>query len=179
MGHLKAADQEQSPPHVLLFPYPCPSHVNIMLNLAELVCLSGLRVTFLVTPVTHHRLLHHTGVYTRFETEYPDRFRFETISVGKPDEDLMCRDVASFRAAAKPLLREYLVEENRSGRIPISCMVTDGVATFGIDIAQELGIQVFTYWIGSAANIWFYFCAASELLQAGVLPFEGWFPVFN
>ncbi|KAJ0718817.1 putative 7-deoxyloganetin glucosyltransferase [Helianthus annuus] len=65
------------PPHVLIFPLP-------FLKLAELLCLSGIHVTFLNTQHIHSPLLRHTQVLSRF-SRYPN-FKFETIPDGLEHE---------------------------------------------------------------------------------------------
>ncbi|MFS7929154.1 putative 7-deoxyloganetin glucosyltransferase [Helianthus anomalus] len=57
------------PPHV-----PFQGPVNCFLQLAELLRLSGIHVTFLNTEHIHRPLLHHTQVLSRFN-RYPN-FRF-------------------------------------------------------------------------------------------------------
>ncbi|KAL2548803.1 7-deoxyloganetic acid glucosyltransferase [Forsythia ovata] len=79
------SSQEASlPPHVLIFPLPVQGHVNSMLMLAELLCVSGLDITFMVSDFSHNRLLKHTTVASRFE-RYAG-FSFQSISDGLPDD---------------------------------------------------------------------------------------------
>ncbi|KAD7480199.1 hypothetical protein E3N88_03335 [Mikania micrantha] len=77
-------DQEAVPPHVLIFPLPLQGPVNSMLKLAELLCLSGLHITFLVTDHIHTRLVKYSNIQSRFNG-YPG-FRLETISDGLPED---------------------------------------------------------------------------------------------
>ncbi|KAK4436570.1 7-deoxyloganetic acid glucosyl transferase [Sesamum alatum] len=72
----------ESPPHVLIFPLPLQSHVNSMLNLADLLCLSGLHVTILLSDYTHNCLLLHANLQSRFSRH--SGFRVATISDGLP-----------------------------------------------------------------------------------------------
>ncbi|KAF3447792.1 hypothetical protein FNV43_RR08496 [Rhamnella rubrinervis] len=71
------------PPRVLLFPFPEQGHVKPFLNLAELLSLAGVHVTFLSTHFIHDRLLLHSNVQSHFETY--TGFVFKAISDGLPD----------------------------------------------------------------------------------------------
>lgn len=70
-------DENSLPPRVLIFPFPAQGHVNSMLKLAELLCLAGIHVTFLVSADTIDRLTRFSNVGTRFGS-YPG-FRLETL----------------------------------------------------------------------------------------------------
>ena len=170
MDNQQQQQELSPPPHVLIFPFPVQGHVNPMLKLAELLCLSGLNVTFLVTTHIHHRLLHHSDVQSRFGC-YPG-FRFEAISDGRSeDEPLLSADEAIeffhlFTAAAKPQLRELLRNSN------ITCVVGDGVLSLAVDVAQEIGIPTIIYHTASPCAFWACFCAP-KLIEAGEFPFEG------
>ncbi|KAG5533457.1 hypothetical protein RHGRI_027583 [Rhododendron griersonianum] len=145
-------DQEtELPPHVLIFPYPAQSHVNSLLKLAELLCHAGIHVTFLLTDDIHRRLLRPSNAQSQL-TRYPGTFRFETISDGLPEDDP--RDTTmelfrSFRATAKPLLGELLrsdrEKDSDSGRKRVSCIIADGIMSFAIDVAEEMGIPIVVF----------------------------------
>ncbi|GJU06751.1 hypothetical protein Tco_1123181 [Tanacetum coccineum] len=77
-------------PHVLIFPIPFQGPVNCALKLAELLCLSGMYVTFLNTDHIHRPLLRYTDVLSRF-SHYPN-FRFETIPDGLVHENPVSGD---------------------------------------------------------------------------------------
>ncbi|KAJ8557632.1 hypothetical protein K7X08_003257 [Anisodus acutangulus] len=66
--------EEAGIPHVLTFPLPIQGPINSMLQLAELFCLAGLKVTFLNTIHNQERLLRCTNVQSRFE-QYHGLFR--------------------------------------------------------------------------------------------------------
>lgn len=95
-------------PHVLIFPFPAQGHVNSMLRLAELLCLAGISITFLVTQSIHDRLLRHTNIESRF-SKYPG-FHLETLPDGiyegktnPVDEAMKLHD--SLNSVADPFLR--------------------------------------------------------------------------
>ncbi|KAG5533459.1 hypothetical protein RHGRI_027585 [Rhododendron griersonianum] len=173
-------DQEKEiPPHVLIFPYPAQGHVSPMLKLAELLCHAGLHVTFLVTHFTHRRLLRHGTVHSQL-ARYTG-FRFETIPDGLPEDDPRSGDTVtelfrSFRVTAKPLLGELLrsdrARDSDSGRKPVSCIIADGIMSFAIDVAEEIGIPIIVFRTTAACNFWAYFCG-TKLIEAGEIPFQG------
>ncbi|CAL5366078.1 unnamed protein product [Camellia sinensis] len=165
-------------PHVLIFPFPVQGHVNSMLKLAELLCLADFHVTFLVPDDTHDSLLRHTDVHKRFE--HYARFRFQTISDGIPADrarsgtDFLSDLLNSLRNVMKPLFKE-LIRSNRlscESNRPITCIITDGVMSFAIDLAEEMGIPIIYFRTISACSFWAYFCIP-ELIEAGELPFKG------
>ncbi|GFY83587.1 hypothetical protein Acr_03g0003610 [Actinidia rufa] len=166
------------PPHVLIFPFHAPSHVGSMLKLAELLCHGGLHVTFLVTHYTHRRLLLHSNVQSRF-ARYSG-FQLETISDGLPEDDPRSGDkimdlLQSFGVTAKPLLKKFLIsngQQNCNTQKPIKCIIVDGVMSFPIDVAQEIGIPIFSFRASSTCNMWPYFCVP-KLIEAGEIPFKG------
>ncbi|KAI8029825.1 7-deoxyloganetic acid glucosyl transferase [Camellia lanceoleosa] len=170
--------QETLPPHVLIFPLPAQGHVNSMLKLAELLCLAGVHVTFLVSDHIHDRLLRHTDVHKRFE--HYCQFRFQRISDGFPVEssrsgsDFLTELVDSL-TVVKPLFRDLFVRSNRlSSKLnrPVTCIIADGVLSFAIDVAEEMGIPIIYFRTISACAFWAYFCIP-QLIESGELPFKG------
>ncbi|XP_057475689.1 7-deoxyloganetic acid glucosyl transferase-like [Actinidia eriantha] len=164
------------PPHVLIFPFQAQGHVNSMLKLAELLCLAGLHVTFLVSETIHSLLLRYSPAHSR-----SPGFRFRTISDGIPPEHRRSGTghlkelFSSLRTTVKPLFREMIVSSNRlSGedRRPVTCVVADGVLSFVLDLGEELGIPVIYFRTISACAFWSYFCIP-KLVEAGELPFQG------
>ncbi|XP_058099484.1 7-deoxyloganetic acid glucosyl transferase-like [Magnolia sinica] len=165
---------EKAPPHVLIFPFPLLGHINSMLRLADLLCLAGIHVTFLNTDHTHHRLLRSNP---NLLAGRPG-LRFRTISDGLPVDE--SRRPARFtdlffslRSATKPLLRAMLAG---SGGRPgsddtVTCIVVDGLLTFAIDVADELGIPIFIFRTASPCSFWTFFCGPA-LAAGGELPFE-------
>ncbi|XP_058181846.1 7-deoxyloganetic acid glucosyl transferase-like [Rhododendron vialii] len=173
-------ETEVPPPHVLIFPYPEQGHVNPMLKLAELLCHAGLHVTFLVTHFIHRRLLRNSTALISRLTRYSG-FRFEAIPDGLPEDDLRSGNrvmelFRSFRATAKPLLRELLGSDGRKdwglGRKRASCIIADGLLSFAIDVGEEFGIPVIIFRTTSACAFWAFLCGP-KLIEAGEIPFQG------
>ncbi|KAG5533458.1 hypothetical protein RHGRI_027584 [Rhododendron griersonianum] len=177
-------DQEtELPPHVLIFPYPAQGHVNSMLKLAELLCHAGIHVTFLLTDHIHGRLLRHSNAPSQL-TRYSG-FRFETIPDGLPEDnprDKIMELFRSFTATAKPLLGELLwsdrEKDSDSARKRVSCIIADGIMSFAIDVAEEIGLPVIVFRTTAACNFWAYFCGP-KLIEAGEIPFQGNLPFEN
>ncbi|CAN0837788.1 7-deoxyloganetic acid glucosyl transferase [Linum grandiflorum] len=157
------------PPHVLIFPYPLQGHVTSMLNLAELLCLSNIRVTFLNSDHIQRRLLQFTTVQSRF-SKYPHLFHFQSISDGLPPEHSRSgKEVLdlflSMRSITRPLFKQLLL----SNQPPVDCVISDGALEFTIDVANEVGIPVFYFRTIGATCFWIYFCIP-DVIEAGELP---------
>uniref|UniRef100_A0A5B7A208 Putative 7-deoxyloganetic acid UDP-glucosyltransferase-like protein n=1 Tax=Davidia involucrata TaxID=16924 RepID=A0A5B7A208_DAVIN len=172
-------DRLTLPPHVFIFPYPLQGHVNSMLKLADLLLVAGLDVTFLVTNHTHGCLLRHNNIQSRSD-RYPG-FLFQTISDGLPDDHprsghRLMELFDSLKATAKPLLKELLISDRLSttniNRRPVTCIIADGVLSFALDVAEEIGIPIIYFRTISASAFWSYFCIP-EIIEAGELPFSG------
>ncbi|CAK9142104.1 unnamed protein product [Ilex paraguariensis] len=170
-------DQPELAPHVLIFPFPAQGHVNSMLKLAELLCLSGIHVTYLVSASIHCRLLTHTNVQSRFN-HYPG-FCFQTLPYGLYEGTVHTHDgvfklYESLKAIAKSFLRELMVSGRpiTNARRPVTCVIADGVLSLAIEVGEEIGIPVIFFRTISACAFWAYFCIP-ELIEAGELPFNG------
>ncbi|KAL6343355.1 hypothetical protein AAG906_022938 [Vitis piasezkii] len=155
-------------PHVLIFPLPVQGHVNPMLKLAELLSLAGLRITFLNSDYNHHRLLRYTNILDRY-TRYPG-FRFQTISDGfpldRPWTSAGLRDMMDgIKATTKPLFREMVISWCQSSD-PVTCIIADGLMSFAIDVANEVGVPIISCRTVSPCCFLAYFSFA-ELIEAG------------
>ncbi|KAL6328171.1 hypothetical protein AAG906_034314 [Vitis piasezkii] len=132
--------------HVYIFPFSVQGHLNAMLKLTELLCLGGLQVTFLNSNSNYHRLLcYSSSILDRF-TRYPG-FRFETISDGLPMEHPRTdhKDIFDgLRTTTKPLFREKMISWCQSSEThpPVTCIIADGILTFAIDVADEVGVPL-------------------------------------
>ncbi|KAL1535567.1 7-deoxyloganetic acid glucosyltransferase [Salvia divinorum] len=159
------------PQRVLIFPLPLQGPVNSMLKLAELLCLGGLHVTFLVTDHIDARLRRYSNVQTRFQS-YPG-FRLQAISDGLPENhprgDKFLEVFESMKVYTKPLFKELL---QSGGGDRISCVIADGGLGFPLDVAEDVGIPLFIVRTISAACLWVFFCLP-QLIQSGELPFTG------
>lgn len=71
-----------------------------------------------------------------------------------------------------PLFRDLVIGLNRDLSRPVTCIIADATLGFAIDVAEELGIQIFYFRTISACASWAYFCL-TDLIEAGELPFKG------
>ncbi|KAF8008940.1 hypothetical protein BT93_J0055 [Corymbia citriodora subsp. variegata] len=159
------------PPHVVIFPAAAQGHVNSMLKLAELLAHSGLRITFINSEYIHHRLLQHANIQARFAA-YPD-FRFKIISDGLPldhprSSDHFTTTFNYVKSITKQLLEELVSAPDR----PVTCIIADGILTFTIDFAGDLGVPVVAFRTISASCFWAYFCFP-RMVESGDLPIKG------
>lgn len=158
-----------SPPHVVMFPLPLQGPVKSMLKLAELLCLSGLRVTFVVTDDIHGRLTRrNSDLQTRFGS-YPS-FRFRAVPDGLPESHPRGDRFWDLFDSVKKTARVPFTEMVRAG--DFSCVIADGLLGFTADVAAEAGLPVFYVRTISASCLWIFFCLP-KLIQAGELPFKG------
>ncbi|CBI36705.3 unnamed protein product, partial [Vitis vinifera] len=144
-----------------------------MLKLAELLSLAGLRITFLNSDYNHHRLLRYTNILDRY-TRYPG-FRFQTISDGlpldRPWTGAGLRDMMDgIKATTKPLFREMVISWCQSSD-PVTCIIADGLMSFAIDVANEVGVPIISCRTVSPCCFLAYFSFA-ELIEAGEVPFK-------
>ncbi|CAA0826209.1 UDP-glycosyltransferase 85A1 [Striga hermonthica] len=167
------------PAHVLIFPIPLQGHVNSMLNLAEILCISGLHITLLLFDHIHTRLLRHAHLRSRFSA-YPG-FRVATISDGLPPDypragDRILDTIRSFREVGGSVFR-HLMESTDAlsqggDRRRVSCLILDGALTFVNPVADELGIPHIVFRTVSACSFWSYF-NVEAIIEAGELPLRG------
>ena len=178
MIRFQSMDGSSVSPHVLVFPFPIQGNVNSMLKLAELLCLAGVKVTFLNCLYAHRRLLSHSDFQVRF-SRYPG-FRVETIPDGLPMEHPRTAEqfadmIHAAETTIRPLLREMMISWCRSTshtRPPLTCIISDELLSFSIDVANEVGIPIISFCAISACSLWAYFCLP-QLIEAGEVPVRG------
>ncbi|KAL4576243.1 hypothetical protein LXL04_012334 [Taraxacum kok-saghyz] len=152
-------DQKISPPpHIIVFPSPLQCPLNPIFDLAELLCLSGLDVTFLLIPYTHNLLLRHINIESRLNPY--TNFRLHTISDGLPSDHPQSNTtdmLQSLETLTKPLFRDLLT----SGRLicdelgPVSYIISDGFMNFVYDVADEIKVPVISALTISRSCLWF------------------------
>lgn len=159
-------------PHVLIFFLPIQGPINSMLQLAELFCLAGLKITFLNTIHNQQRLLRCTDVQSRFE-KYDELFQFVTIHDELPEEHPRSIEqfgdiIRSVQTVAEPFIREILLSRH------ITCVIPDALCYYVVDIGNDMGVQVIPFDTISPSCLWVYLCLP-KLIQAQQLPFKGTF----
>lgn len=141
MGSLAAVEK----PHAVCIPYPAQGHINPMLKLAKILHHKGFHITFVNTEFNHQRLLKSRGADSL--TGLPS-FRFETIPDGLPATDVdATQDIPSLcDSTSKTCLPHFKslldrLNDPSSDVPPVSCIVSDGVMSFTLDAAEELGFR--------------------------------------
>ncbi|PON47647.1 UDP-glucuronosyl/UDP-glucosyltransferase [Parasponia andersonii] len=163
-----------SKPHAVCLPFPAQGHVNPMFQLAKLLHSRGFHITFVNTEFNHRRLIRSRGPDS--VRGLPD-FRFETIPDGLPPSDRdATQDVPplcdSTRKNCLGPFKELLLKLKCSSEVPpITCIIVDGIMTFGIEAAKEFGIPEVLFWTASACSFMGYL-QFDELLKRGIVPFR-------
>ncbi|XVF61594.1 hypothetical protein PTKIN_Ptkin08bG0142600 [Pterospermum kingtungense] len=161
-------------PHAVCVPYPSQGHVNPMMQLAKLLHSRGFHITFVNTEFNHRRLVRSKGAEA--VKGLPD-FRFETIPDGLPHSDQdATQDIPALCDSTRknclaPFL-ELVTKLNSSTEVPsVTCIISDGVMSFGIKAGEILGIPQFQFWTASACGFMGYL-KYSELAKRGIVPFK-------
>ncbi|KAM3688395.1 hypothetical protein ACB098_10G149300 [Castanea mollissima] len=164
-------------PHAVCVPYPAQGHINPMLKLAKILHYKGFHITFVNTEYNHKRLLKSRG---------PDSlnalpsFQFETISDGLPDQSDIdaTQDVPSLCASTQKNclapFRNLLLKLNDTSSShvpPVTCIVSDGIMSFTLDAAAELGIPDVLFWTTSACGFMGY-AQYRHLIEKGLTPLK-------
>ncbi|GLT49940.1 hypothetical protein SLA2020_234630 [Shorea laevis] len=162
-------------PHAVCIPYPAQGHISPMLKLAKLLHHRGFHITFVNTEFNHKRLLKSRGSDSL--NGLPS-FRFNTIPDGLPPTDVdATQDIPSLcestrktcLAPFKELLRK--LNDPSSDNPRVSCIVSDGVMSFTLDAAQELGLPEVLFWTTSACGFLGYL-HYRHLIERGYTPLK-------
>nr|CAB3502623.1 unnamed protein product [Digitaria exilis] len=175
MGSI-APPEETQPPHAVCLPFPSQGHVTPMLQLAKLLHSRGFHITFVNTEFNHRRLLRSRGADA---LDGVPGFRFASIPDGVPPSDpdttqdppQLCYYTMT---TCLPHLLTLLADLNAagsSGTPPVTCIVADGVMSFGYDAAREIGVPVAALWTASACGFMGY-RNYPQLIDRGIVPFE-------
>ncbi|PAN13969.1 hypothetical protein PAHAL_2G375900 [Panicum hallii] len=167
--------------HVLVFPCPAQGHINSMLPFAAALLDTGVFVTFLHTD---HNLRRASSVAGS------PHLRFLSVPDGLPDDhprslgDMMelersLREVgavryrallASLSSAGRPSQDDSDGVDDDQSFPPVTCVVVDGLLTWAIDAAEELGVPALAFRTSSACSFLAY-QTIPELVELGELPF--------
>lgn len=131
-------------PHAVCIPFPAQGHINPMLKLAMILHHKGFHITFVNTEFNHKRLLKSRGPNS---LDGLADFCFETIPDGlPPSEENATQDPLSLCMSTQKNclapLRKLLEKLNSwsSFRPPVSCIIQDGIMSFAIVAAKEIGV---------------------------------------
>ncbi|KAA8538101.1 hypothetical protein F0562_027709 [Nyssa sinensis] len=164
-------------PHALCIPYPAQGHINPMLKLAKLLNYRGFHITFVNSEFNHKRLLKSRGPDSLNGTS---SFQFETIPDGLPPSDAeatqdipsLCKSFTEHGLAPfKDLLCKVNDDASSSNAPPITCIISDGVMSFTLAAAQELGIPEVLFWTTSACGFMGY-VQYPILIEKGLIPLK-------
>ena len=162
-------------PHAVFVPFPAQGHITPMMKLAKIFHRKGFHVTFVNTEYNHHRLVRSRGPDA--VAGLPD-FRFATIPDGLPPSDAdTTQDMPSLcysiMTHCLPHLRNLLHDLNSLPGAPlVSCVVADGVMSFSMDAAVELGVPCLVFWTASVCGFMGY-RNFRFLLDEGLTPLKG------
>ncbi|XP_024935158.3 7-deoxyloganetic acid glucosyltransferase [Ziziphus jujuba] len=158
--------------HVVMFPFILQGHIKVLLSLGELLSEAGLYVTFVNTHQNHKRLANLQALTTHFPN-----LHFESISDGLPDDHprtLFQDFFEGMKTKTKPNFKELIVSLNKKSENglcpPVTCIIGDGVMSFPIEVADDLGIPIFSFYGTSARFLWAFF-NIPKLVEEGQIPF--------
>ncbi|KAF8406050.1 hypothetical protein HHK36_008130 [Tetracentron sinense] len=160
-------------PHAVCIPFPLQGHINPMLKLAKLLHYKGFHITFVNSEFNHQRLLKSRGPHSLNGS--PD-FQFHTIPDGLPPSHIdATQDIPSLCVSTRdncfvPFrnLLDKLNHTASSNVPPVSCIVSDGVMTFTLKAAEELGIPEVLLWTTSACGFMGY-VQYKHLIEKGLV----------
>ncbi|KAF6134066.1 hypothetical protein GIB67_005076 [Kingdonia uniflora] len=163
-------------PHAVCIPYPAQGHISPMLQLAKLLHHKGFHITFVNTEFNHQRLLKSRG---RDSVRGLPDFQFETIPDGLPPSDpnatqdipSLCISTSKHCLGPFRKILEKLNDSSSSNVPPVSCIVSDGIMSFTLQAAEELGIPDVLLWTTSACGFMGYLLYP-ELFQRGLIPLK-------
>ncbi|KAK7857951.1 7-deoxyloganetin glucosyltransferase [Quercus suber] len=172
MGSLSLTEK----PHAVCVPYPAQGHISPMLKLAKILHYKGFHITFVNTEYNHKRLLKSRG---------PDSlnalpsFQFKTIPDGLPESNIdATQDIPSLSASVNKHclapFRNLLLKLNDTSSShvpPVTCIVSDGVMSFTLDAAAELGVPNVLFWTTSACGFMGY-AQYRHLIEKGLTPLK-------
>ncbi|KAL2498837.1 UDP-glycosyltransferase 85A2 [Abeliophyllum distichum] len=165
---------ETAKPHAVLVPYPSQGHVTPMMRLAKLLHSRGFYITFVNTEFNHRRLIRSKGPDS--VKGLPD-FKFETIPDGMPpsDEDATQEVPLLCDTTRKTCLLPFKALLSRLNSLPdappVTCIISDGVMSFAIRAAEDMGIPEVQFWTASACSFIGYL-HYREFLKRGITPFK-------
>lgn len=163
-------------PHAICIPFPAQGHINPMFKVAKLLHHKGFHITFVHTEYNYKRLLRSIGSHSL--DGLPD-FRFETIPDGLPpadDDANSTQDVPSLcdstRKNCLVPFRELLLKLDQDKEVPpVTCIVSDGIMSFTLEAAKEIGVPNVLFWTTSACGFMAY-TQYANLIERGLVPLK-------
>uniref|UniRef100_A0A3B6MVI9 Glycosyltransferase n=1 Tax=Triticum aestivum TaxID=4565 RepID=A0A3B6MVI9_WHEAT len=162
-------------PHAVCLPFPAQGHITPMMKLAKVLRCRGFHVTFVSTEYNHRRLIRSRGPSAA--AGLPG-FVFATIPDGLPSSDAdVTQDPPSLcysiMTTCLPHFKNLLAGLNgsTSGAPPVTCIVADGLMSFAVDAARELGVPCALFWTASACGYMGY-RNFRPLIDRGIIPLK-------
>ncbi|KAM7277378.1 hypothetical protein ACFE04_019244 [Oxalis oulophora] len=161
-------------PHAVIVSYPAQGHINPLIQFGKLLHSKGFHITFVNTEFIHKRVIQTKG--SDFTNGLSD-FQFETVPDGFAPDDTESRSHAhlvcgSTRKNSLVPFKELLLKLNASENVPpVTCVISDGVLTFPLNAAQELGIPEAQFWTASACGLMGSYLF-DELVKRGLIPLK-------
>ncbi|XP_016475500.1 7-deoxyloganetin glucosyltransferase [Nicotiana tabacum] len=172
MGSLKGKKAQK--PHAVCIPFPSQGHINPMLKISILVHSKGFHITFVNSEYNHKRFLKSRG---HSSLEVFQDFVFETIPDGLPPIDAdTTQHIPSLCFSTKENclapFKELLIKINSSNDVPpVTCIIFDGIMTFAVLAAQEIGVPSVSFRTTNACS---FMCNKHLplLIEKGILPLK-------
>ncbi|KAG5250993.1 UDP-glucuronosyltransferase family protein [Salix suchowensis] len=164
-------------PHAVCIPFPAQGHINPMLKLAKLLHHRGFHITFVNTEYNHKRILKSRGLSS---LDGLPSFQFKAIPDGLPpssstdatqDIPSLCESTRKSCTVPFKNLIADLNDTSSSVVPPVTCIVSDGVMSFTLEAAQELGIPEVLFWTTSACGFLAY-AHYRRLIEKGLTPLK-------
>lgn len=161
-------------PHAVCIPFPEQGHTLPLLQLAKLLHSTGFHITFVIPEFYHDHIRQSHGPNV---VKGLSDFQFRTIPDGlppserkaSPDVQTLCD---STRRNFLDPFKQLVAGLNSSVEVPsVTCIIADGVLSFAIKAAEELGIPESQFWTASACSFMGYL-HFDELIRRGILPFK-------
>ncbi|KMZ59966.1 Flavonoid glucosyltransferase, family GT1 [Zostera marina] len=166
-------------PHVVCIPFPAQGHVNPMLKLALILHAKGFHITFVHTEYNYQRLLKSNGPSSLDGLPYD--FQYETFPDGLPPSNINCAEDIYASLCRSTMengprhIRNLITKLNDSTssnvRPPVTCIISDGVMSFTLDIAKEMGIPELLFWTPSACGLMCYL-HYKDLIEKCLVPLK-------
>ncbi|KAL1538778.1 UDP-glycosyltransferase 83A1-like [Salvia divinorum] len=124
-------------PHVLAMPYPAQGHVIPLMELAQWLAHSGIRVTFVNTDFNHTRV-------TSSLSGISELISLASVPDGlEPWEDRndLAKLEASLPEAVPPALEALIEKINMTESDRVTCLITDYGLIWALALADKLGIK--------------------------------------
>lgn len=172
-------EEKKTKAHAILMPFPQQGHISPMFNLAKLLYAKGFHITFLNTQFCHRKLVSNNS-----RRRLPRGFNFEAIPstdfeivVSGNDAKLKSDITTKFLAPVNAFIKELIHKSNDHHHDvvpPVTCLVSDPLMTFSVDVAKKFDFPLLFLHVFSAATL-VTIPHVPKLIQDGLLPMKGLF----